>query len=188
VGGSLDLTMGGTLQEGFGTDLENSNDRLSLRPEQFDRRTVYLPLRRSNLPSLLNLFDFGDAVTTQGKRQLTNVAPQALFMMNSPFVHKQSRALADGLTGNLSEGSTGKGSARKRRRAAQASRSTSTLQPIERLYLTVLNRRPTPAEASALGQYVESLLVRQGGETSPVDAWASASRILLSSNEFIYVD
>ena len=47
---------------------------------------MYLPLRRANLPSLLNLFDFGDAATVMGKRQSTNVAPQALFMMNSGFV------------------------------------------------------------------------------------------------------
>ena len=64
--GSLDLTMGGTLQSGFGTDGENSSKRLSLNPETIDRRMVYLPLRRANLPTLLNLFDFGDAVTSMG--------------------------------------------------------------------------------------------------------------------------
>jgi hypothetical protein len=63
VGGELDLTMGGTLQTGFGTDEENGDARLSVAPETTRRRTCYLPLRRSNLPSLLNLFDFGDATT-----------------------------------------------------------------------------------------------------------------------------
>ena len=33
IDGSLDLTMGGTLQSGFGTDGENSEDRLSIDPE-----------------------------------------------------------------------------------------------------------------------------------------------------------
>ena len=83
IDGTLDLTMGGTLQKGTGTDSENSADRLSMSPEKLKRRTVYLPLRRANLPSLLNLFDFGDATMVNGKRQSTNVAPQALFMMNS---------------------------------------------------------------------------------------------------------
>ena len=65
---SLDLTMGGTLQTGAGTDKEYSDGRMSLHPGQHKRRTVYLPLRRSNLPTLLKLFDFGDATTTHGKR------------------------------------------------------------------------------------------------------------------------
>ena len=77
-----------------GTDSENSNDRLSLSPEKLKRRTVYLPLRRANLPSLLNLFDFGDAATVMGKRQSTNVAPQALFMMNSGFVSERTSTIS----------------------------------------------------------------------------------------------
>ena len=58
--GSLDLTMGGTLQTGVGTDNEFSDGRKSLHPDNTKRRTVYLPLRRSNLATLLTLFDFGD--------------------------------------------------------------------------------------------------------------------------------
>jgi hypothetical protein len=44
--------MGGTMQSGFGTDGENSSGRLSINPEEQVRRTVYLPLRRANLPAL----------------------------------------------------------------------------------------------------------------------------------------
>src|SRR5262249_60299687 len=58
IDGTLDLTMGGTLQTGRGTDGENNQARLSLNPEKLKRRTVYLPLRRANLPTLLNLFHF----------------------------------------------------------------------------------------------------------------------------------
>src|SRR5262249_3781945 len=79
IDGTIDLTMGGTLQKGRGTDGENNQERLSFNPEKSKRRTVYLPLRRANLPTLLNLFDFGDATTMSGKRLLTNVATQALF-------------------------------------------------------------------------------------------------------------
>ena len=93
--GTLDLTMGGTLQSGFGTDGENSSDRLSLDPEKINRRLVYIPLRRANLPGLLNLFDFGDATTSAGTRPRTNVAPQGLFMMNSEFIAARSRNLAE---------------------------------------------------------------------------------------------
>ena len=43
--GSLDLTMGGSLQSGQGTDNEFSDARKSLHPDNTKRRTVYLPLR-----------------------------------------------------------------------------------------------------------------------------------------------
>src|SRR5207237_10158403 len=82
---------------GFGTDGENSAGRLSLDPFKVKRRTLYLPLRRANLPTLLNLFDFGDATTPNGKRALTNIAPQALFVMNSEFVFEHARRLAEEL-------------------------------------------------------------------------------------------
>ena len=97
VDGSLDLTMGGTLQLAFGTDVENSAERLSIDPSTSRRRTVYLPLRRSNLPTLLNLFDFGDATTPGEGRANTNVAPQALFMLNSKLIYDRSRELASHL-------------------------------------------------------------------------------------------
>ena len=74
IEGAIDLTVGGSLQTGRGTDGENNQGRLSINPEKQKRRTVYLPLRRANLPTYLNLFDFGDATTMSGKRQLTNVA------------------------------------------------------------------------------------------------------------------
>ena len=42
---------------------------------------------RNDLPALLQLFDFGDSLSVNGRRSTTNRAlPQALFMMNSPLV------------------------------------------------------------------------------------------------------
>nr|HTB14436.1 DUF1549 and DUF1553 domain-containing protein [Bryobacteraceae bacterium] len=148
--GSLDLKMGGTLQRGTGTDGENSAGRLSIDPATSKRRTVYLPLRRSNLPSLLNLFDFGDATTTCEGRALTNTAPQALFMMNSAFVNDRSAALAKELAGH-----------------------------VDLIYQRILGRLPTANEKDDALAYIEKT-----GERG----WQSLCRILLSSNEFIYVD
>ena len=68
MGGDLDLTMGGTLDPGVGTDGETSASRISMNPEKTNRRSIYLPLRRSNLPTLYTLFDFGDATTPEGQR------------------------------------------------------------------------------------------------------------------------
>ena len=127
VDGSLDFAMGGTTQSGTGTDKEFSDDRKTQDPDRSARRLVYLPLRRSNLPGLLNLFDFGDATTSCEGRASSNVAPQALFMMNGAFVEARARGLAARLQG------------------ADASR-------VKQAYWRVLSRPASPAELrGALG-------------------------------------
>lgn len=164
IDGSLDLTMGGTLQKGVGTDSENSTDRLSLSPETLKRRTVYLPLRRSNLPSLLNLFDFGDAAQVMGKRQATNIAPQALFMMNSAFVADRAKVVSSQIL------------------------KTADLTPqqrVEHANLRILNRAVDPAEVDRALTYLQAF--QQRGHSEP-EAWQSYCQALMASNAFIYVD
>jgi hypothetical protein len=165
VDNSIDYTMGGTLQSGFGTDGENSDKRLSVKPEDYARRTVYLPLRRANLPALLNLYDFGDATTTTGKRVSTNVAPQALFMLNSDFLTQRSRRLAESLL---------------------KAESLSPAQRLERAYLRVLNRAPSSEEIDFAVTYIARFREKFGAPE--LDAWQSLHRALLASNDFLYVD
>jgi Protein of unknown function (DUF1553) len=166
VDGSIDFEMGGTMQSGFGTDSENSNERLSIDPTTVNRRMVYLPLRRSNLPTLLNLFDFGDATIPVAKRIPTNVAPQALFMMNSEFVAERARHVAQSLL--------------------EATDLTDSAR-IEQAYLRTLNRRPDAEEIDTGLSYMAGLKSRFGS-VSNLDAWQSLCRILMASNEFVYVD
>ena len=163
---SLDLSMGGTLQAGFGTDRENSNSRLSIDPTSSVRRMVYLPLRRANLPTLLNLFDFGDAVTSLGKRPVTNVAPQALFMMNSEFVAARAGNLAEQLL---------------------AERVWTETERAKHAYMAVLTREADAGEIDSALSYIGTYTARFEGAT-PQEAWQSYCRILLASNDFIYVD
>jgi hypothetical protein len=167
IDGTMEWTMGGTLQSGRGTDGENNQARLSLNPEKVKRRTVYLPLRRANLPTLLNLFDFGDATTMSGKRQLTNVATQALFWLNSEFVTECSAHLAQTLLADQARGDA--------ERVAIA-------------YRRILNRQVTTAEAASALNYIEGFKQRFVGEKAEQKAWQSLIRILMSSNDFVYVD
>jgi cytochrome c553 len=162
--GTLDLTMGGTLQTGQGTDKEFSDDRKSLNPDASKRRTVYLPLRRSNLPSLFTQFDFGDATTSNETRTQTNVAPQALFMMNSQFVAERTRSMAQKLL------RTERDDARR----------------VERAWFAVLGRRPEPKEAKEALRYIDEFPTG-GDDGGRLRAWASWCRTLVASNDFIYV-
>lgn len=162
--GSLDPTMGGTMQSGFGTDSENSSSRLSVDPAVSKRRMVYLPLRRANLPALLNLFDFGDAASSVGKRPMTTVAPQALFMMNSDFIASRAGDLAEDLMEATADNS----------------------ERLSKAYLRTLTREPGQAEVAKGLTFLEAFQQRFGGDEKA--AWQSLCRILMASNEFVYVD
>ncbi len=165
IDGSLDLTMHGTLQKGFGTDKENSSDRLSMNPELIRRRTVYIPLRRANLPTLLNLFDFGDATTVNGKRSLTNVAPQALFMMNSDFVSDRAKNIAKSVLDD---------------------EKLDNRARIEQIYLRTLDRNPAAEEIDGAFTFMDRL--KQKFNRADLEAWQSFCHVLLTSNEFIYLE
>ncbi|MSO22278.1 MAG: DUF1553 domain-containing protein [Acidobacteria bacterium] len=165
LGGSLDLTMGGTLQKGEGTDKEFSEDRKSLNPDNSTRRTVYLPVRRSNLPSLFTLFDYGDATTSNELRTQTNVAPQGLFMLNSTFVTERSRALARKLLED----------------------DVSDMRRIERAWLLVLGREARVEEVHAARDYIAGFPSRDDGDAGRLLSWSSFCRTLIASNDLMYV-
>lgn len=167
IDGSIDLTVGGSLQSGRGTDGENNQGRLSLNPEKLKRRTVYIPLRRANLPTLLNLFDFGDATSMTGKRQLTNVSTQALFWLNSEFLTDRSATVAKTLL---------------------ADASLTDAARVESIYLRVLNRKADKDEIETALKYVAAFRQKTSGENSVAKAWQSLCRILMASNDFLYVD
>jgi len=164
LGGDLDTTMGGTLDPGVGTDGETSANRISMNPESTNRRSIYLPLRRSNLPTLYTLFDFGDATSPEGKRNPTTVATQALFVMNSPLVNREAKALADGIL----------------------AREKQSGKRVEEAYLRILDRRPDPNEIDAGLTYIQSLR-RKWNTIDEAKAWQSFCHALMASNEFIYL-
>lgn len=58
-------------------------------------RTIYLPVVRDNIPELFSTFDFPGPTQIKGQRDVTTVAPQALFFMNNPFVEQLSAQIAD---------------------------------------------------------------------------------------------
>jgi hypothetical protein len=60
-------------------------------------RSVYLPLLRGLVPRSLEVFDFAEQGMVTGHRDATTVATQALYLLNDPFVRKQSLALAERL-------------------------------------------------------------------------------------------
>jgi hypothetical protein len=154
---SLDLSMGGNLL------VEAKGKRQKADPEEITRRTVYLPVRRGSIPNLLNIFDFGDATTTSEGRTRTNVAPQALFLLNSKFVQDRAQRLAEQLLGET---------------------ALNDKQRLERAYLSILTRRPDSVETDEALTYIRSL----GQKLDEQKAWQSYLHILLTTSEFLYSD
>jgi hypothetical protein len=143
VSGQLQPAMGGPATRGF-------ND---------PRRTLYLITIRSDRSGFGPLFDSADSTAPVDKRTISTVAPQALFVLNHPFVREQARALA--------------------RRLLQADREDRAR--IDRAYRLLYGRPPLPVEVD-LGL---SLVTGPGpGEQS----WQEYCHVLLCANEFIYVD
>jgi hypothetical protein len=65
-----------------------------LKPPFSGRRTVYSLIDRQNLPAVYQTFDFPNPDAHSPGRFRTTVPQQALFLLNSPFVVEQARALA----------------------------------------------------------------------------------------------
>ena len=162
--GELDSTMGGVPDPGQSVDWRKAGAYISANKEPLlsVRRSVYLPLRRSRMPSLLTLLDFGDATTPGEGRARTNTAPQALFMMNSEYVTERSRLLSESLK-----------------------RETSDESRVNAAYLFITGRPAESEQTLAAIEYIAGVHTKTGDAAA---AWQSFCRALLVSNAFLYVD
>lgn len=64
------------------------------------RRSLYLPVIRNHLSELLEQFDYPDPSAPTGSRNSTTVAPQALILLNAPYVMEAAQRLAAELQGS----------------------------------------------------------------------------------------
>jgi hypothetical protein len=83
----LDDSMGG---QTFPETLSNDYDFTFAQP----RRSVYVPVFRNSLPEIFELFDFANVSMVTGKRDVSTVAPQALYFMNHPFPQGRAEVTA----------------------------------------------------------------------------------------------
>lgn len=169
--GGIQGAMGGTLltnkNHTYVTSTASAND------VNYDntRRSIYLPVVRSAVYEVFSAFDFADPSTMNGKRPSTTVAPQALFMMNSPLVLRQTRALAEELLRTTAEDA-----------------ALATLA-----YRRVHGRTPSANETGRAIDFIaryQSGLAAANIETTEARtrAWQALCRVLISSNEFMYLE
>lgn len=133
----------------------------------YDRpiRAIYLPVVRSSLYDVFSAFDLPDPATSNGDRDSTVVAPQALFMMNSSVMLQHSRRLADSLL---------------------AQSLLDDAARIRQVYERALSRPATAAEIDEALTWIARFEKQWNGDR--VKAWQSFAKSLLSSNEFLYLN
>jgi hypothetical protein len=136
-----------------------------------NHRSVYLMTQRFQRHPFLALFDGPDTNTTTDVRTSSTVPLQALFMMNNAFVAEQAKGFAHRVLTEVTD---------PRGRVGLAHRLAWSRPP---------TAEETQKGAAYLGAYGDELRrVGMPSEQAELEAWTSYARILLSANEFVYVD
>ncbi len=100
VAGDLNLRMYGPsahpeLPDGLG----NHAWKPDAKPEDRNRRSIYVLAKRNLRLPLLDAFDLPDMHNSCARRSSTTTAPQALLMLNSEFALGEARALGRATAG-----------------------------------------------------------------------------------------
>jgi hypothetical protein len=153
-------------------------------PREHVRRSLYLFAKRNVRLPMLEAFDQPDTLTSCPVRPVSTFAPQALILLNGPFMQEQARVFA----------------ARLLREAG-----TDASAQIDRAYRLALSRPPREAEAETARQFLDEqtqllrdrLLARlpiglpanlpEGMDPARAAALTDFCLALLNRNEFVYV-
>ena len=146
VNGQLDLTPGGP-----------AGDDFTIR-----RRSLYVQTARFQRDSYANLFDAANSDASTEKRAISTVAPQALLLLNDPWIHEQARHLAQRLLRDVPQDNAAR---------------------IGRAYRLLFGRAPNDAERTIAQQ-----IIAGGDPAVPDGGWIDLAHVLLCGNEFIYID
>jgi hypothetical protein len=143
--GRLDLSEGGPATDDLNTT----------------RRSLYVQTARWDRSNFATLFDAANPDAAVERRDVSTVAPQALFLLNNDFTQAQARHLAE----RVSRDEPNDDDAR-----------------FQRLFRVVVARRATDDERRLARQ----LLIANPQNTTA--AWLDLAHVLLCSNELVYLD
>tara|TARA_Y100000589_G_scaffold104320_2_gene98653 strand:- start:7141 stop:9180 length:2040 start_codon:yes stop_codon:yes gene_type:complete len=160
LGGLLDKQVGGFVWTFENYKLVFNHTSEDATTYESNRRALYLPVIRNHVYDLFELFDFPDPGTVNGNRADSTIAPQALYLMNSPLVLRATESMAEAL---LKEG------------------DLTNAQRVQRLYAQVFNRPPTVKETQRAVVFINNFAQNR------LASWQALSQALVSSNEFLYL-
>ena len=148
------------------TDVTGRLDLKPLGPATHDlnvpNRSLYVQTARWDRSNFATLFDAANPDAAVEKRDVSTVAPQALFLLNHDFVLALAKHLADRATRDEPKDEDAR---------------------IQRLFRLAFTRAATADEVKIARHLLST--PRKGG---PALAWRDLAHVLLLSNEFIYLD
>ncbi|MBO0727010.1 MAG: DUF1553 domain-containing protein [Blastocatellia bacterium] len=171
LSGSLDRTMGGEHPFPAETTWHFSQHVQFFAVYDTNRRSVYLMQQRLKKHPFFEIFDGADTNATTDSRAQSVTPVQALFLMNSPFMHEQSGHFA-----------------------ARVVKDHDTLRgQIDYAFRLAYGRAPGLEEIREAQDYLGRTRLELQAANTPADqldqkALASYLRVVMSSNEFLYVD
>ena len=151
-----------------------------------NHRSVYLMIQRIQRHPYLSLFDAPDANTSTDVRTSATVPLQALYLMNDTFVQNQAGAFARRLIAVGTDPAD-----RIRLAVEQAWGRTASRHEIASGSLFIQRYGQELIRAGAAPGLEDKGLERGagiGGQQVELEAWTSYARVLLTANEFLYVD
>ncbi len=134
------------------------------------RRSIYFFVKRSKLIPTMLLFDAPDALQGIERRPTTTVAPQALLLMNNPVIRGYAESFA---------------------RRIHPRADTPLADAVRSGYLATLGRQPSDTELADAVQFIqqETASYQADGQAHARSlALADFCQVLMSLNEFVYID
>jgi hypothetical protein len=166
VSGELDSRTGGPYMP-----TQRTGDGVVVVDEQLDgarRSSVYLQQRRTQVLTLLELFDAPALASNCSARTVSTIPLQSLALLNSDFARARARAFAGRLEREAGEG---------------------VEQRLTLAFRLAAGRETTAEEHAAARRF---LAAQEGLEAKEKDgprrAWTDLCQMILASNAFMYVD
>jgi hypothetical protein len=178
LAGELNLRMYGTSARPKLPDkISNYAWKADAKPEDQNRRSIYVFVKRNMRYPLFDAFDWPDLHNSCSRRVTTTTAPQALLLLNGDFVRERAEKIGTALLARYGE------------RDAEL---------VAHAYRTAWGRSPTADEVRLgvkfLSTQAETIRTRgdAAGAKEPdavrATAVADFCHALLNTNEFLYVD
>ena len=124
------------------------------------RRSIYFSVKRSKLIPMMQLFDWPDTMTSQGRRAITTTPSQALVFINSPQIREMAAHFAKIVLGSS--------------------------DPVGSAVYRAHGALPSPERRAQLKKFLRKQTASYGGREEP--AMIDLCHALLASNEMIYVE
>jgi hypothetical protein len=164
VSGEIDLHPGGP----YVPTRRNAEGAVEVDEQQAaaHRCSVYLQQRRSQVLTLLELFDAPAIVSTCSARTTSTVPLQSLALLNSDFARRRAAAFAGRLEREV---------------------GSDLNQRISRAFLLACSREPTVDERAASLRFLTTQQAVYEKDASP-RVWTDFCQMVLASNAFLYLE